>query len=260
MGETVSTDTRGPGEDGGSESPVVPGAPRVRNSSGRRTKATPPRRLEYVDLDAVAPAPFNAKMHDFAALEQSMERFSFTEPVIVDERTSRLVAGHGRVEQLKMLRDKGSAPPEGVQVVSGQWRVPVVRGWSSKDDREAAAYVIASNRITEAGGWDRTALVTALDALEGAMVGVGFDQADLDDLRSRLDQTVTDVSDDEETTWDDPPPPNDEDTGQRTLVLDYDLATFERVVELAGVERKHYGVDSNATLFLRLLEAAVNDG
>lgn len=147
------------------------------------------RRIEYVNVDDVPPAPLNAKTHDHGLLESSMARWGFTEPVVVDERTGLLVAGHGRVEQLKRLRDNGRPPPDGVELNGEEWRVPVVRGWSSKDDREAAAYVIASNRTTERGGWDQEALAGALQGLEGAFNGVGFDQGDLDALLARMDDT-----------------------------------------------------------------------
>jgi hypothetical protein len=58
--------------------------------------------------------------------------------------------------------------------------VPVVRGWRSKNDREAAAYLIASNRLVEAGGWDDEEFAAMLEDMGGEFDGTGFTQAELD--------------------------------------------------------------------------------
>lgn len=210
------------------------------------------RRIEYVPIDDIIGADRNPKGHDEALIEASMRRFGYTEPAVMDERTGKLVAGHGRVEQLRTMRERGDDPPEGVPANDGRWLMPVLRGWSSTNDREAQAYLIASNRITERGGWDRESLLTALDSLEGELAGVGFNQSDIDGLQERLNETSSDVE------WDDNEPHDEHDpTGQRTLSLDYDLATFERVVEMAQSCRSKFSVLSNADLFRAMLEREV---
>lgn len=148
----------------------------------------PGRRLEYMDLDDLL-ARFdkrNSKAHDDAVIDASIQRFGFTDPPELDERTGLLVAGHGRLTRLAHWRDNGdaSAPPEGVTVLGdGSWVVPVVRGWASADDNEAEAYLIANNRTGEAGGWHDN-LVDSLAHLADTAGGLppGFTSDDLDDL------------------------------------------------------------------------------
>lgn len=50
-------------------------------------------RLEHVALSQLLRAPRNPKRHDLGALRQSLGRFGYVAPVIVDESTGRLVAG-----------------------------------------------------------------------------------------------------------------------------------------------------------------------
>lgn len=114
-----------------------------------------PRRLEYMDVEELPAAPTNAKRHASTLIDASFDRFGFVEPIVIDERTGCLVSGHGRRDQLRALRDAGSAPPEGViKGKGGKWMVPVARGWSSADDIEAEAAGVALNRVGEIGGWD----------------------------------------------------------------------------------------------------------
>lgn len=140
------------------------------------------RRIEYLPLDAIKGAAANPKDHSIDELTKSYERFGSGEAPLLDERTGRLVAGHGRVETLRALFKKApKEPPEGVQSVRGEWLVPVQRGWASANDREAAAYLVASNRLVELGGWDQGKLNDLLSELasagEKALEGIGYDAA-----------------------------------------------------------------------------------
>lgn len=155
------------------------------------TKEQLPRRLEYQRLDDVRPAPRNPKNHHEDDLDGSVERFGFVEPILLDERTGRLVVGHGRLESLQRKKAAGADHPEGVTVnKDGDWLLPVVRGWASSSDTEAAAYLIVSNRTPERGGWKPTELAQMLADYEvqtaGFALGVGFDD---DQYRDLLQQT-----------------------------------------------------------------------
>jgi len=144
------------------------------------------RHLDYVSIDELPAALRNPKAHDLDALAESISRYGYVEPVVVDERTGRLVSGHGRVEQLRRLRDAGQTPPDGID---GDWRVPVVRGWSSRSDAEAEAFVVAANQLTIRGGWDPRLLADTLQAIQSTdlgLVGVGFTDAELADLLATL--------------------------------------------------------------------------
>ena len=111
-------------------------------------------RIEYQDLDTLLRAERNPKQHDKASLRASMNRWGFTQPLAVDDRTGRIVEGHGRLDVLQELRQAGAAAPIRVQVKGKKWLVPVVRGVSFASDAEAEAYLIAANQLTRAGGWN----------------------------------------------------------------------------------------------------------
>ncbi|MDE1904866.1 MAG: hypothetical protein KGH75_00260 [Rhodospirillales bacterium] len=141
-------------------------------------------------IDSLVPALRNPKRHELEQLRASYRRFGFTNPPILDERTGRLVAGHGRLQLLQIEQREGAEPPEGIEVEGDVWKVPVVRGWASANDAEAEAYLIADNRQAELGGWDTDLLGPMLDDLaalpELQLDGIGFA---LDDL-PRLDDLV----------------------------------------------------------------------
>lgn len=135
------------------------------------------RRMEYMPVEDLVPAPHNPKRHADDQIRGSMRRFGYTQPILVDERTGRMAAGHGRRDNLLALRDGGAAPPEGVVIDDqGRWCVPVIRGWASRNDDEAEEYVAADNRITEAGGWDEGAVADLLKRIDarGTWEGVGW--------------------------------------------------------------------------------------
>lgn len=140
------------------------------------------RRLELMPLAAITGADKNPKQHAHEDIGKSIGRFGYVEPVVLDERTNRLVAGHGRVQALRAAKIKGDTPPQGVEVNDkGEWLVPVLRGWESRSDAEASAYLVASNRLTEAGGWDTAGLAELLQSLaaQDALEGTGYDAAEL---------------------------------------------------------------------------------
>lgn len=145
------------------------------------------RRVEYMRLDALVDAPRNPKRHDVATLRDSVTRFGMGELPLIDERTGRLVAGHGRAKTLRELMALDpEAPPDGVQrAEDGTWLVPVVRGWASRDDAEAEAYLLASNQLTIRGGWYEDDLLAMMRELDD-LAGTGFDKATLDALEKQL--------------------------------------------------------------------------
>jgi hypothetical protein len=126
----------------------------------------PDRYVDYVPLDHVQVADRNPKRHDAPGISRSISHHGFAELPLLDERTGRLVAGHGRHEQLTALRDAGHEPPDGIKVdTDGTWHMPVIRGWSSRSDADADAYLVGSNRLSETGGWDEKELAAVLGDL-----------------------------------------------------------------------------------------------
>lgn len=148
------------------------------------------RQVEYRPLADLEGDPRNPKSHDVGTITASVDRFGYLEPIVIDGRTGLIVSGHGRAATLRAMRDRGEAPPEGVrEEPPGVWLVPVVTGWSSRSDTEAAAALIALNRTTELGGWVDESLLGLLDGLadvEDGLVGVGYTGSDIDHLRTLL--------------------------------------------------------------------------
>lgn len=165
-------------------------------------------RIESVPLSKLQEAERNPKLHS-SDIGVSIGRFGYVEPIVLDERTGRIVAGHGRREALLKLKAEGGTPPNGVKVgKGGEWLVPVMRGWASKDDAEAEAYLIASNKLVEAGGWDEKELASLLEGLAdaNALDGIGFTQLDVDELLASVNKTEGFKDPD-----DVPPPPEEKD-------------------------------------------------
>ncbi len=160
-------------------------------------------RLTYDDLDdlALRVHPDNPKRHDLIALDASVERFGFAEPVLINDSDDRLLAGHGRVELLLLQRARGAPPPPGIHVdESGHWLLPVIHGMELTED-DARAYLVTANRVGELGGWDETRLAALLEQLAGSASGldaVGFSLADLEHLVAGLGKKTEPAADPDE--------------------------------------------------------------
>lgn len=115
------------------------------------------------------PSPRNARAHSKKQLRQiaqSIERFGFTNPVLVDE-SNQILAGHGRVAAAKML---------------GMAEVPTLcLGDLSPSERKA--YMLADNKIALNAGWDQELLAIELQELIDLDFDVeltGFSLAEID--------------------------------------------------------------------------------
>jgi hypothetical protein len=139
-------------------------------------------RLEYLPLHDLRAAPRNPKSHDKDGLHASFLRFGFKSPVLINEATGLMVAGHGRYETLVEMKNRGEIPPEGVLVrhADNAWLVPVVRGLTFKDDKEAEAYLLADNQLTIALGFDQKQLELILPEHQMNVNGLGFSKEDLE--------------------------------------------------------------------------------
>lgn len=149
----------------------------------------PARRIEYLPVDDLIPARTNPKRHRTDLLRQSIARFGYASPALRDERTGRLVVGHGRTTAVIAMREAGESAPDGVRVdAAGRWLVPVVCGWSSRSDAEAEALLLADNRHTELGGWDTNELAEMLGDVAGTDADLaelaGWTPGELEDLLS----------------------------------------------------------------------------
>lgn len=114
------------------------------------------QRRSVADL---VPYARNARTHSPEQVKQiaeSITRFGFTVPVLVDE-AGGIIAGHGRVLAAQLL---------------GLVEVPVVvaAGW---DDAKKRAYVLVDNKLALNSGWDVDLLHTELEALQAVDFKLG---------------------------------------------------------------------------------------
>lgn len=148
-------------------------------------------RIEYVPLSELRHWPRNPKSHDIGALSESLKRFGFVSPILWDENSQQIVAGHGRVDTLTFLKGSGAEPPHRIVARGDDWLVPIIRGIRFVSDGEAEAYLVADNQLTMLGGWNDAGLYEALKRQldDGSLEGTGFDEEDVDELRRRLQST-----------------------------------------------------------------------
>lgn len=172
-------------------------------------------RIERIALSDLIRWPRNPKEHDIPELQGSLRRFGFVEPIVEDAKTGRLVAGHGRLEALQAMRGDGEDPPRRVRVdANGEWLIPVLRGVAFDTEEEAEAYLIASNRLVEIGGWDDRGLLEMLNDQRNT-AGIGWSDAEI----QALDKSLADASAEVDKVAKQPPgpgpaaeaPPEDED-------------------------------------------------
>nr|WP_082553947.1 DNA methyltransferase [Altererythrobacter sp. Root672] len=127
------------------------------------------REVTMRKVDALKPAHRNPRTHSRKQLRQiadSIERFGFTNPVLVDH-DDQILAGHGRVAAAKLL---------------GMAQVPVLCvGDLSPEERKA--YALADNKIALNAGWDQDLLALELKELiefDFEVELTGFSLAEID--------------------------------------------------------------------------------
>lgn len=143
----------------------------------KQSKQADEVRVEYRPLAELARWPRNPKGHDIPAIQASIRRHGFINPLVEDERTSQLVAGHGRLESLLTMQQAGEEPPARIKVgPDGGWLVPVLTGVSFASEQEAENFLLADNRLVELGGWDQAGLTSMLEDLQhaDAIEGTGW--------------------------------------------------------------------------------------
>jgi len=160
-------------------------------------------RVEYIDLDEIVEADNNPKDHDLGVIYQSINRFGFNNPIILNDANGKLLVGHGRLQALKMIRDAGEDVPDRIVVEDGCWQVPVIKGVNIDNPAEAQAYLLADNRLTELGGWKNMDLIESLNEIleeTGDLDGTGYDLEDVDTILKSLENTNIFEEEDGSTT------------------------------------------------------------
>lgn len=169
------------------------------------------RHIVYMALSELTPAVRNPKNHDLPSIIASLRRFGWVNPAILDERTGRLTAGHGRRLACFQMRENGDPPPGGVFIDDdGEWIAPVLRGWESHTDAEAEAYIITDNYLSGAGGWYEKGLAEMLEDVVTAdaplIETTGMTFEDVDTLIAKFDPETLNQGDDNGGGIPDPDP------------------------------------------------------
>lgn len=160
---------------------------------------TQPRLADYLRLDLFVPAVRNAQQHDTETAISSIARFGFNDAPIIDERTGRAVTGHGRVKALVEMRARGMDMPAGLLMDDdGMWMMPVQRGWRSRDDAHAEAYVWLHNELGRRKEQDAPTAVAMLQDVLGAdpnlFESLNIPAEQLDALFAETDMDLPDIT------------------------------------------------------------------
>jgi DNA modification methylase len=128
-------------------------------------------KIEWLPISELKPDPRNPKQHSARQIKQlalSIKTFGNLVPVLID-RENKILAGHGRVLAQQRL---------------GRAEVPVIR-IEHLTPKEARAFSIADNRLTELSTWDARLLgdifreLSAVD-LNFSLEVTGFSMAEID--------------------------------------------------------------------------------
>lgn len=129
--------------------------------------------VELVQVSRLFGSPSNPRINDPAVphVAASIRRFGWQQPLVA-KRSGEVIAGNTRLKAAQSL---------------GITEVPVV--WFEGSDLDATAYQIADNRTHEFSAWEEKGLARILQELraEDALVGIGYDDADIDALIKKLD-------------------------------------------------------------------------
>jgi DNA modification methylase len=141
--------------------------------------------VRRVPIASLVPDPANARKHgeqNLDAIVASLRRFGQAEPLVVQAKTGRVIAGHGRLLAMRQL---------------GWTECDVVE--LEIDDLKATALGIALNRTAELAEWDEPVLAKILGELKSLdeVTGIGFSIPEINDLIAQVGaQGGGDVNDD----------------------------------------------------------------
>jgi DNA modification methylase len=143
-----------------------------------------PLKIRRVPLGALHLDPANARVHgpeNLEAIVASLRRFGQAEPLVVQQKTGRVIGGNGRLVAMQRL---GWKECDIVEV--------------DVDDLNATALGIALNRSASLGEWNEETLAKLLQELkaEDALDGVGYSDEDIDRLLAGIEDETPGVVDD----------------------------------------------------------------
>jgi ParB-like chromosome segregation protein Spo0J len=126
-----------------------------------------------IPIEGIAKYPNNPRRGDEKKIQESLERFGQQKPIVVAKETKFIVAGNHVYGAAKAL---------------GWTHIAAVV--TDLSDKDAKAYLIADNRMSDIGDYNDSALALILEdlATSGSLDGTGFDSDDLDTLLAKLEK------------------------------------------------------------------------
>jgi len=153
--------------------------------------------IKKVKLSEIQTADKNPKDHDVGAIYQSMKRFGFVAFPLINSTTDKLLAGHGRLKTLQMIKAEGEFVPTNIEVDDdGDWLVPCLFSATIEDEAEAQAYLLADNRLVEIGGYNNIDLLDSLQEVireTGSLDGTGWDLDSIEDIIADMERSSFEV-------------------------------------------------------------------
>ena len=149
---------------------------------GKSKPGRPGMKIERVPIATLKLDPTNPRTHDernVALIEESLRRFGQVEPLVVQKKSRRLIAGHGRLAAMQKA---------GIDVADVYF----------VDCTDAKARHLAAllNRSGELAGWDGDKLAALVAELQESGVDVdaslGFSDEELADLVGAVDEPEDD--------------------------------------------------------------------
>jgi hypothetical protein len=174
--------------------------------------------LRYIPISQAELFDNNAKLHNLDQIIQSIARYGFKSACkwesTLNNGRGGIVAGNGRVEALRVMKERGDELPIGIaQDETGEWCVPVLFGVEAGSEAIARAYALDDNNLTLLGGdfavadlmklYDQELLLSELEELSrSAEQPVTFDENFVENTLKLL--AKDDSTDDNEENFENP--------------------------------------------------------
>ena len=146
-------------------------------------------RLEQHDIQHLATLAWdrNPRRHDLEAIAASLGKYGYGSPILIDDTSGRIAAGHGVLAAMLIDQADGRKAPRRVTVVGDQWQVVTIH--IQLNPGEVDGYALSDTRTKELGGWDDALLLDVLEelsVLDPTLYGTGFTPTDLEMLQEKI--------------------------------------------------------------------------
>lgn len=197
-----------------------------------------------VPIDTLVEHPRNPRRGNLAKIRESIREHGFVDVVIAQASTRHMMAGNHRTKAARL---------------EGYERAPIVV-WADVDDATAERFMLAHNRTSDEGDYDRTVLLDVLrdlDASADGLAGSLYESDEIDELR----RITGELGDDVGGFLDDLNPADDETkprgSGSETvthLTFPFDQDQRDRVLHAVSIVKERDQVESSAVALATLCD------